>query len=283
MEKMTQTDKTLHQQFVEYGRNAREWSRRCQLLLPEIDRRRIWKKKKCGSLYEYAAKIAGLSRATVDEALWVLKKAEDKPELLKIAAEKGLRRIKPVVNTATTETQSFWAEKAKEMSVHTLETYVRNYREESRHVPEVEPVNFQTRPELAKKFKQILKRQDFDQLLENFLNSIDGGSPAPVKTDSRHIPAAIQRTVQQRTGGLCAYPSCARPATSLHHTQRWGLEKVHDPARLHALCTAHERLAHRGLIENEEKSPANWQLRRHPDLCADKQFIDRQVAHYRPT
>ena len=93
----------------------------------------------------------------------------------------------------------------------------------------------------------------------------------------------MQRQVRQRTGGLCAYPGCTRVATSLHHTQRWGLEKIHDPARLHGLCTGHERLAHLGLIENEEAGPQEWRVLAEADQSANKRFIDQFVALYRPT
>ena len=76
--KLTESDRLVHNQFSDYGRNAKEWLRKCALLLSEIDRREIWKKRGCGSIYEYAAKVAGMSHHAVDEALWVLRKIEDK-------------------------------------------------------------------------------------------------------------------------------------------------------------------------------------------------------------
>jgi hypothetical protein len=39
------TDKEIHKQFVELGRNAKEWKRKCKLLLPEIAGRKIWRRK----------------------------------------------------------------------------------------------------------------------------------------------------------------------------------------------------------------------------------------------
>ena len=38
---MDLADKILHQKFVRYGANAKEWTRKCALLLPEIERHRI--------------------------------------------------------------------------------------------------------------------------------------------------------------------------------------------------------------------------------------------------
>ncbi|MEK7085756.1 MAG: hypothetical protein AAB953_01960, partial [Patescibacteria group bacterium] len=118
----------LHEKFSEYGRNAKEWTRKCVLLLPEIEKQQVWLKKGFGSIYEYAAKLAGMTRGQVEDALYILRKIEDKQALLKVVEEKGLNSIRPVVAIATEKDQNFWARKAMEMSHHTLATYVREFR-----------------------------------------------------------------------------------------------------------------------------------------------------------
>lgn len=280
----------LHSQFVEEGARARESQRKCQLLLPMIARHRVWEKKRFGSIYEYAAKLAGMSHSAVDNALWVLRKIEDKPFLQKVAAERGINRVKPVVTLATGENQEFWAEKAHSMSQHTLEVYAQETRKTLRAEKTQSDgvdVSVHLKLESARRLETLKKHADFASTFERALtwmeNELASGAPAAVATRSRHIPAAVDRFVRERSGGLCAFPGCTRVGTSLHHTQRWGLEKVHDPERLHALCTAHERLAHLGLIEGEEEAPRKWRLRKQPDLSADKRFIDQFVALYRPT
>lgn len=289
MAKLTSLEKTLHQQFSEYGQNAREWTRKCILLLPEIDRLQIWRKRKFSSIYEYAAKLAGMNRYTVDEALRVLKKIENKPALLDLVREKGLYRVKPVANLVTEENQSFWVDKIKSMSKHTLATYVKDYRVEIRPGPEPlsEKVVLELRPELAKQIKEVQKRSDFEEILEKVLKEAiereKNEQPSPVQNNSRYIPKTIVEYVENRTSGQCSYPSCKRPATSLHHTQRFALEKVHDPARLRPLCTAHERIAHLGLIGNEDQATKNWRLRTTPDKTDPKFYIDSMVALFRPT
>jgi len=130
--KLSEKVQTLHTQFSRYGRNAREWMRKCVLLLPEIERNRVWRKKGFFSIYEYAAKLAGMSRETVNESLRVLKKIEDKPELMRVVAEKGLLAVRPIVCMATKDNAGFWAEKAKNMSVNTLETYVKEMKKQER-------------------------------------------------------------------------------------------------------------------------------------------------------
>lgn len=288
---MNKADLQVHQQFSDYGRNAREWMRKCVLLLPEIERRQIWRKRGCSSIFEYAAKLAGMSRATVEDGLRIMKKVEEMPALKAVVESRGINRVRPILGVATPETADFWVEKAKSMAKNTLEMYVRNYRSESRTSTASEPVKtsvtVELAVELAKRLEMAKKRPDFEERLEKFLETmeeeVDESAPEPVCGGGRHIPMEINRFVVRRTGGLCAWPSCTREATSLHHTQRWRLEKVHDPARLHGLCTAHERLAHLGLIENEEAAPSTWKLRENPDPLAGKRFIDQFVALYRPT
>ena len=286
---LTPLEQVLHQQFSEYGQNAREWTRKCILLLPKIDRLKIWRKKKFSSIYEYAAKLAGMSRYTVDEALRVLKKIEDKPALLDLVREKGINRVKPIATLATTEDQEFWAEKIQSMGKTALETYVKDYRSEllPRKDSLSEKVVLELRPELAKQLKEIQKRSDFEEILEKVVKEAIAREkieqPSPVQNNSRYIPKAIAEYVGNRTSGLCSYPGCKKAATSLHHTQRFALEKVHDPMRLRPLCTGHERIAHLGLIENEDQSTKNWHLRKEADKTDPKFYIDSMVAHFRPT
>jgi len=280
----------IHQDFVTYGKNAREWIRKCQLLLPLIAEHRVWEKKRFSSIYEYAAKLAGMGRSSVDTALWTLRKVADLPALQAVAESKGVNRVRAVAKIATPETQDFWADKAKTMSVRTLEMYVRETRN-SLHVAKAQPdgldVTVHLNADLARRLEQLKKHADFEKIFERVVARMEDevveAAPESVRGGGRHIPVEIDRFVTTRTGGLCAWPTCTREATSLHHAQRWGLEKVHDPARLHAVCTAHERLAHLGLIENEEEHPSRWRLREHADAMANKRFIDQFVALYRPT
>lgn len=283
MAKLTLAEQTLHQQFSEYGRSAREWMRKCELLLPEIERLSIWRKKRFSSIYEYAAKLAGMSKVRVDESLRIYKKIEDKPSLLAMAERKGLQSVRPVATIATLEDQDFWAEKVAEMSKIALQTYVHDFRLESRSRTESEPVSLQMEleSELAKQLEKMKGSGTWNDLMKKLL--AERVVPEAVRTKSRPIPAVIQRHVKDRTGGLCAAPNCSRPATSLHHTQRWALENVHDPARLQALCTAHERLAHLGLIENEEEPAEKWRLRKEPDRADPKFYVHTLVSLYRPS
>lgn len=98
---------------------------------------------------------------------------------------------------------------------------------------------------------------------------------------SRPIPAHVRRVIQGMYHGFCAFPTCALPATSLHHTKRFSLERIHDPSTIVPLCKNHERLVHYGLIANEEAPPREWKVLSAPDRKHLKYGIDRKVQNHR--
>ncbi|OGC81903.1 MAG: hypothetical protein A2788_01030 [Candidatus Abawacabacteria bacterium RIFCSPHIGHO2_01_FULL_46_8] len=175
----------LHQQFSVYGKNAKEWLRKCALLLPEIVEKQVWRRKGFSSIYEYAAKLAGMSRYSVDEALRVLNLLEDKPVLKQLVAEIGINRVKPVAAVATSDTQEFWAEKARVMPKNVLETYVHDYRLESLPGPESQPVkinvSLKLKPDLAKRLEKLKTEGNIEVLLERFLAEVEAGQGARCK------------------------------------------------------------------------------------------------------
>ena len=128
MSKLADEERGIHEKFKDFGRNAKEWMRKCVLLLPEIERLKIWEKKGFGSIFEYAAKIAGMSREKVNEGLRIMKKTENLPELRKVVEEKGIWAVSPVVCIATPENDRELAQKARGMSKNTLEVYAKGIR-----------------------------------------------------------------------------------------------------------------------------------------------------------
>ena len=275
----------LHQQFSEYGKNAREWLRKCALLLPEIEEKQVWRRKGFSSIYEYAAKLAGMSRYSVDEALRVLRRIEDKPALQELVAVRGIQAVRPVATIATQETAEFWAKKVQEMSKHTLETYVHDFRLEILPGEESQPVKVKIAMELdaeiIDQLKQLKGEGNWNDLMKKLLEGASGQpvvkKPEPVASESRYIPVRIKKFVLTKTGSHCAYPGCMSPYQILHHTQRFALEQVHDPDRLVPLCKEHERIAHQGLIANEEAAPERWRLLEEAEQSTAKYEVDKLV------
>jgi HD superfamily phosphohydrolase len=295
------SEKILHEKFSEYGRNAKEWLRKCALLLPEIERRRIWEKKGFSNIYEYAGKLANMSRYQVNEALRVLRGVENKPELKKVVEEKGINAVKPVLTVATEASDRFWAEKASKMSKHALETYVQEYKKSGlpgksnaecsesglprKSVVEEKMILMTFTKETAEQLEKLKGEESWEELMKEFLKmreeKLEAEKPEKVITKSRPVPAKIEKHIVKRCNKKCEFPNCKKPYKILHHVDRYALKKEHDPDKIFALCEGHERLFHQSLIENEEKGPRCWRIRLEADRSSSKYQIDCKVMEYR--
>lgn len=395
------SDSTLYQKCKTYGFNARVWLRKFAGLLPEVNRRQLYRRRGYASLHEFARKLAGMSDYTVDKILNVAAKLEDKPALKEqlIAGSEGWSKIEKVAYIATAQTDEFWAKKVSNLTQWALEAYVQEFRKrapegmmpgnDANRVGEnnrfeftlksdggnnyqiiqgqahgqghlvVEPpdisighmhseffptpsaqnfggqntfsstpfsrFSFPVTQELdreLKLLKQQLERQRgqtlaWGEVMEELIRTYHILKTAGDKSDSdpsggkvrykqrktvaicpdcvkentnaaaekgetgRHIPADVKKIVDERYHHWCAYPNCKRPPDIYHHTRRFGLTKNHDPDFIVPLCTAHERLAHNGLIANEEQNPASWKLLAEPDKNSEKHTIDQAVNTFR--
>lgn len=300
-------DLELHRRFSEYGVNAKEWLRKCVLMLPEIDERRIWAKRGFGSLFEYAAKLAGMSKNQVYDALRIVRKVEDKPALKKIIEEKGVNAIRPVIPIVTQENQEFWAEKARELTRPELEIYVKNFREQLVRqnsfsnennrsdfctCTTAQPVKIPTTtvtmdltPETLKQLEKLKGKGTWEEamklLLQSRIEKLDSEKPEPVKTESRYIPTKVRQFILKRDNGYCAFPGCTKPYHEIHHVQGFSIDGTHDPDKMFLLCKTHHDLAHRGLIENETKPAQFWRVRWAADRNSPRFKIDELVGERR--
>jgi len=242
------------------------------------------------NIYEYARILAGMSVNAVNAALWVGRKVEDKPELKKVIEEKGIGAIRPIANLATPETDAFWAEKAREMSVHTLETYAKEFKK-SCHVAKryyenqnlFSDLNIQVKPKIAEKLNKLKGQGSWDDLMEKFISlyeeKLEANKPIPQENAKRYVHAKIEKYALAKTNNTCAFPGCIKKYKYLHHTNRFALTHEHNPDTLIPLCKAHERMAHAGLIENENQSPENWKIKLEADKTSEKwQKVDKWVA-----
>lgn len=121
----TLTDLELYKLCQEYGLNARKWTKKFAALLPEVNKRQLYLKHGMLSVYEFAAKVGGMSNAAVEQVLAVSRKLEDKPALKNLIATKGWSKLRVITSVATVENQAMLAEKVKLQSKNTLELYVK--------------------------------------------------------------------------------------------------------------------------------------------------------------
>jgi len=338
------SDSELYTICKRYGLQTLDARRKFAGTLPEVFKRRLYRRRGYTSIYEFAAKLAGMNQNSVDQILQLSNRLNDKP-LLKEQLESGAvgwSKLRVVSSLATPKTDSKWAEKTKKLTKKALEICVQNHNAttftESQNDHESFPgegfqpgkssepfqtrskrktIHFKVSPQLEKKFrlfKHELEKErketlSFAETLEALLNREDTktnknkpknkananekrrvektrkitGKTVP----SRYIPVHIRQIIKKKYEGSCAFPGCYKAATKLHHTQRFALEKNHDPNKIVPLCDAHEQLVHSGMIENEESPPKTWRVQKLEENPRrdmgnhEKNYIDQLVWLYR--
>lgn len=236
----------IHEQFTAHGRNAKKSINECKMLLPEIERRMIWQKKGYGSIYEYAAKLACLSRGQVDDALRIMRRIENKPELIKVARMKSLNAVRPVASIATEKTQKLWAEKAQKMTKNALELFVRQSRTSTEK--QAQTIEMKLSQEVEEELKKLKGDGEWETLMKELLEArktlLEQEKPKPANDAERYMSKKIEKWVIKTTNGQCAEPGCNKKYYALHHQDSFAINRVHDPDRIKPLCKNHHELAH---------------------------------------
>jgi len=136
---ITLSDENLYLLCKEYGEKARFWKRKFMGLLPEVYRRETaarrkgatWLSKKgFSSIFEFAAKLAGVSHEQVRLVLNLERRFEDKPLLksLLINGEVSANKLIRVAGIATPTNQKMIGLQVQTLSTRALETLVRDYK-----------------------------------------------------------------------------------------------------------------------------------------------------------
>lgn len=315
------SDKDLYARCQEYGTNARVWKRRFAGLLPEVLRRELHRKRGFASIHEFSFKLAGMSSVSVDKILYLSEKLADKPILRAQleSGEQGWSKIEKVAFIATPETDKEWAEKVEKMTQPALTAYVAEKRlspefknvadstasgelDNKFQVKQWGSMSFSVSPEVEKQIRLIKFHMEkekgqvltYNEVMQALFNK-KGQTQAQVviqvcpecaarkaaAATGRAIPVAVQRLIQAKYQGGCAFRGCLKPATSLHHTDRFALTGAHDPSNIVPLCKSHERLVHCGLIENEESRPEDWRILNEAESSHPKFLIDQKVQFHR--
>ena len=285
------TDEKLYELCQTYGERTRFWRQKFAGLLPEVARRQLQKKKGFGSIYEFAAKLAGMSERQVDTALHTDKKFEATP-ILKGMLDNGevsLNKLARVASVVTPENQEFWATQVKILPQSALETLVRdeknaaasaaiaalqenNFDEQlmrahhgSRKSPILQELNISA--EVSKKLLELQQKGiDVNALLTEFLEKRELDiarrkeklSAAAKPTDSTYINVATRKLLTEEDGEKCSIKTCTNPAEHIHHTQRRSLSHNHDPKFLAPLCKDHHIIAHSIDLKYHRARESSW-------------------------
>jgi hypothetical protein len=243
----------LHGWCKSSGKQSLDGRKKFIAALPEVYRRHMYKEYGFGSIYEYAAKLCGISRQMVDDVIRVDEKLKEMPMLRDKIAIVGLSKVKAVANTATKETDKEWSEKVSKMTRSALEAHVRDIKNPipgdiiTTTPQNIEFENFQAKlhPDIILKLQIIKQKMGkgttwndvFGQLVA-LTTPRPQKNPRPSNPKKRHISTKIRRELE----GECSYPGCNKPAQEIHHKKPWAKYKSHD--ELESLCKPHHELRH---------------------------------------
>ncbi len=280
------SDKELYSLCKKFGENALHWRRKFTGLLPEVNRRKLYKKKNFSSIFEFAKKLCGLSEDQVRRVLNLEKKFKDKPKLHKvlISGEVSANKLARIASVATPENEDFWAEKVQQLSQSAIETLARDVKNENKdglfepqnaqksvRTHRLDELNFE--PDIL---EELLKLQgkgiDVNQLLREFLGRRKleialekeklSAEAEQNKVKSRYIPVKIKKHIEKEYGKCCSIDDCRKSAQVIHHTQRFALSASHNPKYLAPLRLEHHAIAHAIDAKVQVKrNPSNFELR----------------------
>lgn len=258
------TDHELLMLCAQYGTQAKLWKQKFLGLLPEVERRQLYTKERCSSIFEFATKLGGVSREQTLLVLRLDKKFESAPEVhqLLVKGKVSVAKLARIASVTTSENQQFWATQSQRLSQPALETLVRDTKSVRSHASsrnKTEKISQSNELKLSTNMRQRLlalqnKGIHLEELLEDFLNQREEGIQRQKQLvieeikrgvkSSRYIPAKIKHLLKQEHGEKCAYEQCANKAVLIHHSRRFGLSPDHNPLFLAPLCKQHHEIAH---------------------------------------
>lgn len=254
---MNISDQKLYNLCKKYGEQARRWRQKFMGLLPEVNKRKLYKRRGFSSIFEFAAKLGGLSQEQVRRVLNLEKRFKDKPALreMLINGEVSINKLARIVSIATRENQETLAEQVRVLSKSALETLV---RDENGSKKSGQGSDLQLSHEVKQKLLELQgKGIDINMLLMEFLQKREleialekdyiGKEQSNEVVDSkpsRYISVKIKKLIKKEHGTKCSIQTCRNPSQVIHHTQRFALNQSHDPHFLAPLCKDHHLIAH---------------------------------------
>lgn len=310
------TDSELYQKCQEIGGLCRKYRNQFLGMLPEVMARKLFLKHGMSSIYEFAAKLACVSRDTVNEVLRIHQHLETAPLLQKklVTGEIGYTKLRAVATIVKPETQKLWLEKVECMSKPTLEVYVQELKQQQGHIvtsgqmrllpgkeSDVVPFSVKIKSQTLAKMrvmkerleKKLKKPMNWDEAFEEIIKILDEDARRrrrKITLDKhvaakRYIPAHIRHEVEDHKSGICDFPSCTKPGQIFHHLNRFALDARHESKTIVHLCKAHEQIAHQSLIGGETGALRDWKVLMNPEITdhesAARHFIDQLVQQYR--
>ena len=184
-----------------------------------------------------------------------------------IEGEISINKLARVACISTQENQEDILEKTKTLSNRAIGTFVRDVKNENKeglHKPlfTAKSLHVQTLKLDEDIENQLIEMQekgiDVNEFLRNALQrrteevrqkkeeiAHEQNEKMQTGKQTRYLQVKVRRIIKEEHGTKCSYPHCAKPAKTLHHTQRFALSNAHDPHFIAPLCSAHHEIAHK--------------------------------------
>ena len=267
------SDQDLMVKCQEFGKKAREWKNRFVALLPEVSRRGLHRRKGFATIIEFAAKVGGVGKSTVEAIFRVNRALADKPKLKAMVAEVGVNKVRAVASIATKENENELINLVKTMSKPALEMYVRDEkahkqttRPGTENVVMRERMSFSVDENIALEMRKIKLRMEKERKeaveWNDVMCEMVKAMAIPKKKrrkkkvqvsakkieESRYIIAEKRHDLNDKHNGKCGHPGCNKPATEIHHIDGFAQVRNHD--NLIPLCHEHHELKHYEMPES---------------------------------
>ncbi len=256
-------DKELLETAEFYGKKLLYWRYKFTGLLAEINKRKLYEKKNCSSIFEFAAKFGGLSEEQVRRVLNLDKRFEELPNLhaALVNGEVSINKLLRVAAIATPENEEKLVTAAKILSNRAIETFVRDEKENGLFEPEIEvkSVHVHINEEVKVRLAELQEKGiDINEIISAALNKreeeIAEEKAQPVgSAKSRPLPVKTKKLNKKEFGTKCSIPTCKKPSEVIHHTQTFALSHRHDPNYLAPLCKEQHEIAHSINLKVREK------------------------------
>lgn len=271
------SDKDLYTECKKWGTAALQARWRFAGLLPEVYRRRLYEKRGFTCIYEFAARLSGMSRDQVNKVLRLEKRFNDKP-ILKTALIEGnvsTNKLARIASIATQENQQDILAKTETLSKAALEIFVKenkmkNGLQPAENTPRSVPGHtLQLDHDVENQLLQLQKKGiNINEMLRKFLKERDEkinkeiqnmSDNASQPTKNRYINVKTRRILTQKFGTICAAPNCNKPAAHIHHEKPFAINHTHEPHYLKPLCKGHHELQHANEASVRKFRKTAWQ------------------------
>ena len=259
---MKLTDEKLYELCREYGARARLWRQKFIGLLPEVNRRCLYEKKGFSSIFEFAAKLCGLSAEQVRLTLNLEKRFEKQPVLKKMLenGEASINKLTRIVSIATPENEEELAAKIKVLPIRALNTLVRDEKAVAESAATengnglskplfedkglyVQTLDFELSNDVKRELNELLRKM-LEQRRAEIAEEKEKIAETIQPTTSHYIQVRIRKVLKEEHGTKCSIPTCNKLAKVIHHTQKFSLSHNHDPRFLAPFCEEHHAIAH---------------------------------------